>query len=62
MITTDPMAVDARLPTEAEWEYAVSCWGLKSKGYKYAGSDNVNDVAWQGDNQVVDTGSWKEDA
>ncbi len=34
-----------RLPKEAEWEYAAS-GGLKSKGYNYAGSNNLNDVTW----------------
>ena len=42
------------LPTEAQWEWAAR-GGVKSMGYTYAGSNNINDVAWysQNSDQVV---------
>lgn len=37
------------LPTEAQWEYAAR-GGERSKGYKYSGSNTIDNVAWYRDN------------
>ncbi|GEM_PF-5245464 len=41
--------VTFRLPTIVEWEYAGR-GGNKSEGYKYAGSNNIDEVAWHHSN------------
>ncbi|MCQ2975517.1 MAG: formylglycine-generating enzyme family protein [Bacteroidales bacterium] len=38
-----------RLPTEEEWEYAAK-GGIKSKGYRFSGSNNLDEVAWNAHN------------
>lgn len=48
------------LPTEEQWEYAAR-GGKKSQGYKYSGSNDIDEVAWYNGNAIFDYGhkSWE---
>ncbi len=52
-VTQNTKADGFRLPTEAEWEYAAK----GGQNYEYAGSDNIDEVAWYSDNSGETTHS-----
>lgn len=42
-----------RLPTDAEWEFAAR-GGVKSNGYAFSGSNNIDEVAWYSSNSDME--------
>jgi formylglycine-generating enzyme required for sulfatase activity len=55
-VVWDRTANGYRAPLSAEWEWAAS-GGKEAKGFKYPGSNNLDEVAWYGENSQVDP-SW----
>ncbi len=55
-----PSGYHFTLPTETQWEYA-SKGGKKSEGYKYSGSDTLDEVGWYYENsgdKKLDDSKW----
>lgn len=52
-VILDSQANGFRLPTSGEWEY-VAKGANKSKGYKYSGSGNIDEVAWYWKNSGIE--------
>lgn len=49
LINSEKTGIQFSLPTKEEWEYAASD-GKLSDGFIYAGSNDINEVAWYTDN------------
>lgn len=53
-VLNEKSGLDFTFPYEAEWEYAAR-GGQLSKGYKYAGSNDLDSVGWYADNSSKTT-------
>ncbi len=49
-----PVGYQFDLPTEAQWEFA-SRGGQKNRGYRYSGSNDIDDLAWYWNNSGAET-------
>lgn len=55
-VWADPEANGYRLPTEAEWQWAER-GGTLDNGHQFAGSDNIDEVAWwSGNSRTTEAG------
>lgn len=53
-VTIFPDENGFKLPTEAQWEYGAR-GGSQDRGFKFSGSNNIDEVSWYEDNSLLKT-------